>query len=70
MAERPRRYEGKVVFITGVARGQGRSHAVRFAEEGAKVIGVDKRTDVAVIKIEGKNLPVVKLGDPSKLRPG
>jgi len=39
-------------------------------EYSAKVIGVDKRTDVAVIKIEGKNLPVVKLGDPSKLRPG
>ncbi|CAN5598651.1 mycofactocin-coupled SDR family oxidoreductase [soil metagenome] len=41
MAERPRRFEGKVVFITGAARGQGRSHAVRFAEEGAKVIGID-----------------------------
>lgn len=41
MSERPNRYEGKVVFITGVARGQGREHAVRFAAEGAKVIGVD-----------------------------
>jgi serine protease Do len=39
-------------------------------EYPAKVIGLDKRTDVAVIKIEGKQLPVVKLGDPSKLRPG
>jgi serine protease Do len=39
-------------------------------EYPAKVIGVDKRTDVAVIKIEGKQLPVVKLGDPAKLRPG
>lgn len=36
-----KRFEGKVVFITGVARGQGRSHAVRFAEEGADVIGID-----------------------------
>src|SRR4051812_20797077 len=35
------RLEGKVAFITGVARGQGRSHAVRFAEEGADIIGVD-----------------------------
>jgi SDR family mycofactocin-dependent oxidoreductase len=35
------RLEGKVVFITGIARGQGRSHAVRFAEEGADVIGID-----------------------------
>ena len=39
-------------------------------EYPAKVIGVDQRTDVAVIKIEGKNLPVVRIGDPSKLRPG
>ena len=33
--------EGKVAFITGAARGQGRSHAVRLAEEGADVIAVD-----------------------------
>ena len=39
-------------------------------EYPAKVIGVDQRSDVAVIKIEGKNLPVVRIGDPSKLRPG
>ncbi len=39
-------------------------------EYRAKVIGVDERSDVAVIKIDGKNLPVAKLGDPSKLRPG
>jgi serine protease Do len=39
-------------------------------EYPAKVVGLDKRTDVAVIKIEGKNLPVVRIGDPSKLRPG
>lgn len=32
---------GKVAFITGVARGQGRSHAIRLAEEGADIIGVD-----------------------------
>ncbi len=36
----------------------------------AKVIGADKRTDVALIKIAGKDLPIVKFGDPSKLRPG
>src|SRR6478735_5554917 len=34
-------FEGKVVFITGAARGQVRSHAVRFAEEGADVIAFD-----------------------------
>lgn len=35
------RVAGKVAFITGVARGQGRSHAVRLAEEGADIIGTD-----------------------------
>ncbi|MGB8390091.1 mycofactocin-coupled SDR family oxidoreductase [Mycobacterium sp.] len=35
------RVEGKVAFITGAARGQGRSHAVRLAQEGADIIGVD-----------------------------
>ncbi len=39
-------------------------------EYPAKVVGVDRRTDVAVIKIEGKQLPVVRIGDPSKLRAG
>jgi SDR family mycofactocin-dependent oxidoreductase len=34
-------FEGKVALITGAARGQGRSHAVRFAEEGADIIAVD-----------------------------
>jgi SDR family mycofactocin-dependent oxidoreductase len=33
--------DGKVAFITGVARGQGRSHALRLAGEGADIIGVD-----------------------------
>lgn len=35
------RAEGKVAFITGAARGQGRSHAIRLAEEGAHIIAVD-----------------------------
>jgi (+)-trans-carveol dehydrogenase len=35
------RVEGKVAFITGAARGQGRSHAVRLAAEGADIIAVD-----------------------------
>jgi serine protease Do len=39
-------------------------------EYSAKVIGLDKRTDVAVLKIEAANLPTVRLGDPAKLRPG
>ncbi len=37
----PGRVEGKVAFITGAARGQGRSHAVRLAQEGADIIAVD-----------------------------
>ncbi|HEV2612050.1 MAG TPA: DegQ family serine endoprotease [Noviherbaspirillum sp.] len=36
----------------------------------AKIIGVDKRTDVAVVKIDGNNLPHLAVGDPSKLRVG
>jgi (+)-trans-carveol dehydrogenase len=35
------RLENKVAFITGAARGQGRSHAVRLAQEGADIIAVD-----------------------------
>jgi len=41
------RVEGKVAFITGAARGQGRSHAIRLAEEGADIIAVDICADVA-----------------------
>lgn len=39
------RVEGKVALITGAARGQGRSHAVRLAAEGADIIAVDSLTD-------------------------
>jgi SDR family mycofactocin-dependent oxidoreductase len=35
------RVDNKVVFITGAARGQGRAHALRLAEEGADIIAVD-----------------------------
>ncbi|MFF3574823.1 mycofactocin-coupled SDR family oxidoreductase [Nocardia jiangxiensis] len=35
------RLDGKVAFITGAARGQGRSHAVRLAQEGADIIAID-----------------------------
>jgi (+)-trans-carveol dehydrogenase len=40
------RVEGKVAFITGAARGQGRSHAVRLAQEGADIIAVDFCTQI------------------------
>jgi serine protease Do len=36
----------------------------------AKVIGSDKRTDIALIKIEASGLPVVRMGDPAKLKVG
>ncbi len=39
--------DGKVAFITGVARGQGRSHAVRLASQGAHIIGLDICADIA-----------------------
>ncbi|WP_446222687.1 mycofactocin-coupled SDR family oxidoreductase [Nocardia sp. IBHARD005] len=42
-----RRFDGKVVFITGAARGQGRAEAVRFAEEGADVIAIDACAEFA-----------------------
>lgn len=40
------RVAGKVAFVTGAARGQGRSHAVRLAEEGADIIAVDLCQDI------------------------
>ena len=43
------RVEGKVAFITGAARGQGRSHALRLAEEGADIIAVDLCHDIESI---------------------
>jgi serine protease Do len=46
---------------------------VRLADRrefGAKVIGSDSRTDVAVIKIDAEELPTVRIGDHTKLRPG
>ncbi len=44
------RLDGKVAFITGAARGQGRSHAVRLAEEGADIIAVDILNDVETVE--------------------
>ncbi|WP_216894336.1 mycofactocin-coupled SDR family oxidoreductase [Nocardia alni] len=38
--------QGRVAFITGAARGQGRAHAIRLAQEGADIIGVDICADI------------------------
>ncbi|MFI2557082.1 mycofactocin-coupled SDR family oxidoreductase [Nocardia farcinica] len=43
------RVQGKVALITGAARGQGRSHAVRLAQEGADIIAVDLCEDIPSI---------------------
>lgn len=44
------RVDGKVAFITGAARGQGRSHATRLAEEGADIIAVDLCDDIGSLR--------------------
>jgi SDR family mycofactocin-dependent oxidoreductase len=41
--------DGKVALITGAARGQGRSHAVRLAEEGAEIIALDACESVSSV---------------------
>jgi SDR family mycofactocin-dependent oxidoreductase len=48
-----RRLDGKVAFITGAARGQGRAHAVRLAREGADIIAVDVCRSAATTKYDG-----------------
>jgi (+)-trans-carveol dehydrogenase len=47
------RVQGKVAFITGAARGQGRSHAIRLAQEGADIIAVDICQDVPGVPYPG-----------------
>src|ERR1700757_1365179 len=44
---------GKVAFVTGAARGQGRSHAVRLAQEGADIIAVDICRDFENSPVDG-----------------
>jgi serine protease Do len=81
MESQPRQGEGSGFIVSADGYILTNAHVVADADEvtvrttdrreyAAKVVGLDKRTDVAVIKIEGRDLPVVKLGDPSKLRPG
>lgn len=54
MASKPSgRVAGKVAFITGAARGQGREHAIRLAEEGADIIAVDVCADIDGVPYPG-----------------
>src|SRR6266511_2077801 len=47
--------EGRVAFVTGAGRGQGRSHAIRMAEEGADIIAVDVPEEIAWLGYETAN---------------
>ena len=61
----PGRLEGKVAFITGAARGQGRSHAVKMAEEGADIIAIDicRQVDTVPIPMSTPTAPDRARGD-------
>jgi serine protease Do len=77
----PRRGEGSGFIVSADGYIMTNAHVVSEADEvtvtlpdrrelEAKVIGFDERTDVAVLKVEARNLPTVKIGDPSQLKPG
>jgi (+)-trans-carveol dehydrogenase len=51
------RVEGKVAFITGAARGQGRAHAVRLAQEGADIIAVDICKKIDTVDVIAASTP-------------
>jgi serine protease Do len=81
----PREFENKSLGSGFIVSGDGyiltNAHVVDGADEvtvrltdkrefKAKIIGADKRTDVALIRIEANGLPAVKLGDPAQLKVG
>ncbi len=81
MREIPSRGEGSGFIVSNDGYILTNAHVVAGVEEvtvkltdkrkfTAKVIGYDARSDIAVIKINAKNLPVVTIGDPDKLRVG
>ena len=73
--------EGSGFIVSGDGLVLTNAHVVKDADEitvkltdrrefKAKLIGLDEATDVAVLRIDAKGLPTVRLGDPKKLRPG
>ena len=81
----PRDFENKSLGSGFIVSGDGyiltNAHVVDGADEvtvrltdkrefKAKTVGADKRTDVALLKIDASDLPVVRLGDPAQLRVG
>ncbi len=79
--ERTRRSLGSGVIVSEDGHILTNNHVVAGADEitvtlsdkrefDAKLVGTDKDTDVAVIKIDAKNLPIVRLGDSDKLQVG
>ena len=81
----PREFENKSLGSGFVINGDGyiltNAHVVDGADEvtvrltdkrefKARIIGTDKRTDVALLKIDANGLPVVKLGEPAQLKVG
>jgi serine protease Do len=81
MREIPARGAGSGFIVSSDGYILTNAHVVQGADEvevklidkrkfSAKVVGADSRTDVAVIRITASNLPIVRLGDPDKLRVG
>ncbi len=79
--ETPTRGEGSGFIVDANGIVLTNAHVVQDAKEVmvkltdkrefiAKVLGSDAKSDVAVLKIEAKNLPTVRLGDPSKVKVG
>ncbi|MBF0539305.1 MAG: DegQ family serine endoprotease [Nitrospirae bacterium] len=81
----PKKHESKALGSGVIVREDGyiltNSHVVKDVDEikvilydkkeyTGKVIGADSKSDLAVVKIDAKDLPTIKIGDSSKLRPG
>jgi NAD(P)-dependent dehydrogenase (short-subunit alcohol dehydrogenase family) len=63
-----RRVAGKVAFIAGAAPGQGRSHAVRLADEGADIIAIDIDRPVKTRSVRLPLLTIVRVNGMTSVR--